>query len=124
MGNKTSPELRKVSTIESPFVPTTLELLASPAWRAQSINSRRPIDFLTIEPLKQAGQDTGDLRATYAQLEECGTGRRFIHDTITEAEALGLVRAVRGGRRGFTETALTRFRLTFVPDKTTSQHGV
>ena len=97
-----------------PWIWHTVELLASPAWRAQSINCRRLIDFLEIEHLNHAGLENGSLLAPYSQLELFGIGRRFIFSAIGESERLGLVRVERGGRRGVVLTEVNRFRLTYM----------
>ena len=91
------------------------DLLASPAWGAQSIYCRRLVDFLLIEYLNHAGTENGNLRATYDQLEKSGISRRRILSTILEAERLGLVKVEHGGRWAGTNQPST-FTLTFYPD--------
>lgn len=92
----------------------TVELLASPAWRTQSINCRRLINFLEVEHLNHGGNENGSLLAPYGQLVGFGVGRRLIHGSIAEAEQRGLVRVDRGGRRGVVMTEVNRFRLTYM----------
>lgn len=91
------------------------DLLASPAWRAQSIHCRRLVDFLLIEYLNHAGTENGNLKATYRQLRESGISGRFIPGAIREAEELGLVRCEHGGRWTMTNQP-NIFSLTFYPD--------
>jgi hypothetical protein len=96
-----------------PFVQLTRELLASPAWRAMSINCRRLIDFLLIEHMNHAGQENGHLLATYDQLVAYGLTRSEILSAIVEAEHLGLIRAEHGGRwAGKNDASI--FELTFL----------
>ena len=77
---------------EPPFLWYTTDLMKSPAWRAMSINTRKLIDFLTIEHFGHAGQENGSLKATYDQLVAFGLTREHIAEAIDEAEALGLAR--------------------------------
>jgi hypothetical protein len=100
-----------------PWTWLTSELLSSCAWRSQSINCRRLIEFLLIEHMAHAGTENGRLLATYDQLVAWGIGRRFVHQAIAQAEQLRLLEVTRGGRKKFAETHLTRFRLTFLPDR-------
>jgi len=67
------------------------------------------------EHMNHAGKENGRLLATYDQLVEFGIGRRMIHSTISEAEALGLITVERGGRRGYAASDLNKFTLTFLP---------
>ncbi len=91
----------------------TAELLASPAWRAQSIHCRKLIDFLELEHCHHSGQENGRLKATYNQLVGYGLSRKRIRGAIEEAEHLGLlVVTTPGGRRGLTNQA-SRYRLTY-----------
>jgi hypothetical protein len=79
-----------------------------------SINCKRLIDCLIEEHLSKGGRENGSLIATYDQLVAAGIARRLIHRTISEAEALGLTRVERGGRKGFVNH-LSTFTLTFLP---------
>lgn len=94
----------------------TTELLCSPAWKAMSINTRRLIDFLEVEHRNHAGRENGNLMATYDQLVDFGLSRRIINAAVDEAEFLGLIRIVRGGRWADTNRPST-YRLTFYADK-------
>ncbi len=95
-----------------PWVWHTDELMGSPAWEARSLHCRRLIDFLEREHMHNAGVENGNLTATYDQLVEHGSGRRFILKAIREAEFLGLVRCEHGGRWAETNQP-SRFTLTY-----------
>lgn len=99
-----------------PWVWQTTELLASNAWRALSTNTRRFLDFLMIEHRNHAGQENGNLMATYDQLDAAGLTRGCIAAAVDEAEFLGLVRAQRGGKLADSNQPST-YRLTFYADK-------
>ncbi len=101
---------------DEPWIWQTTEMLCSDAWKAMSINTRRLIDFLEIEHRNHAGRENGSLMATYDQLSEFGLSRRTICAAIDEAEFLGLVKTVRGGRWADTNRP-SFFRLTFYADK-------
>lgn len=91
----------------------TMGLLASPAWRGQSINCRRLIDFLELEHLSHGGNENGSLVAPYSQLVQAGISRRLIKGVIAEAEARGLISCEKGARRGLAMSDLSRYRLTY-----------
>lgn len=101
---------------DKPWTWVTRELLCSPAWRAQSTNCRRLMDFLMVEHINHAGTENGKLMATHLQLEAYGLTRNCIADAILEARFLGLVRFDRGGRWGLTKLP-SIFRLTFYTDR-------
>jgi hypothetical protein len=96
-----------------PFVWHQVELLRSPPWRSRSINCVRLIEFLLVEQMAHAGLENGNLLATFDQLVAWGIGRRLVTDTVDEAEALGLIEARRGGRKGLVANHLSTYRLTF-----------
>ena len=85
----------------------TRALRASDAWRSQSINARRFVDFLLLEHMAHGGKHNGNLKAPRRQLEAFGVGARHLTDTIRETEELGLVDCHRGGMRVATAYALT-----------------
>jgi len=91
-----------------------LDLLASPAWRGQSINCRRLVEFLLIEHMNHAGRENGRLQATYGQLVEWGITRRLIRPAIDEAEQRGLVEIEQGARVNVSDSHLAAYRLTFL----------
>jgi hypothetical protein len=77
-----------------------------------SHETRKLIDFLVIEQMNHAGEENGNLKATYDQLEAYGIRRSKIRDAIEEAEAVGLLRCERGGRYAGSNQPST-YRLTF-----------
>jgi hypothetical protein len=105
---------------DEPWVWHPASLIASPAWRAQSINCRRLIDFLEIEHMHHGGMDNGRLLAPFNQLQASGIGRRLIAPAVREAERLGLVRVERGGKKGRQVTAVSRYTLTSLWSRTKS----
>jgi hypothetical protein len=96
-----------------PWVWQSQSLLCSLAWRGQSINCRRLIDFLMREHMAHAGQENGQLVAPYRQLEAWGIGHRLIAPAILEAEQRGLIVVEHGALRGRAMRAENRYRLTF-----------
>jgi len=125
MGKKFHHDLSKVSKVPegASFVQLTNHLIYSPAWKAQSINCRKLIDFLLLEHMAHAGLENGNLIATYDQLVESGiSSRDYVNKAITEAEKLELILVERGGRRGFTNH-LNIFTLTFLPIKCLQSDG-
>ncbi len=99
-----------------PWVWLTVELLASPAWKALSINGRRLVEFLMVEHRNQGGRENGNLHAPYDQLVSWGLTRCCIHEAIKEAEFLGLLHVEQGGRWAATNVPST-YRLTFYADR-------
>ena len=89
------------------FIKLFRELVASPAWQAQSIHCRRLIDFLMVEHLRRGGAANGRLKAPRRQLWAFGIGHHFVSSAIEEAEQLGLIDTVRGSRRIASTYALT-----------------
>lgn len=105
--------MKQAKKMTQPFVMHPLDLIESPAWRALSPDGAKLIDRLELEHLRNAGQDNGRLRVSYAQfLADCGRWRREKHavaDAIAECEALGLLEVRR--QLG----AANRYRLTYLP---------
>ena len=64
----------------------------------------------------EARWENGNLKATYDQLKEWGLTRSQIRPAIEEADFLGLVRFVRGGRWAGSNQPST-YRLTFWADR-------
>ena len=81
-----------------------------------SKNTHQLIDFLMLEHSNHGGRENGNLKATHNQLASYGLTPCNICDAVDEAEALGLVRAVRGGRRNLSNQP-SIFRLTWIGDK-------
>lgn len=95
----------------------TIELRASPAWKARSVQCARLLDFLEMEHMRHGGAENGFLNATYSQLTAAGIPRKFVSAAIAEAEALGLLDAHKGIRWSRTQSQMTSFRLTYLPAK-------
>jgi hypothetical protein len=91
------------------FVKLKRDLLRSDAWRSQSINTRRFIDFLCLEHLSKGGAENGALLAPYDQLETIGIPSRLVSSAIRGAEELGLVECTRQGLK-----VVTLYRLTWI----------
>lgn len=94
----------------------TRSMIESEAFRKMGINTRRLIDFLLIEHLAHGGTENGNLKAPYNQLQEFGMTRRLIRGSIKEAELLGFIDVVRGGRI-LSEDKCSTYRLTWLPTK-------
>ncbi len=99
-----------------PFIWHTRGLLTSDAWRAQSVNCMRLLSALEVEHMNHAGTENGTLKATYDQLEAYGLTRSEIRPATEEAELLGLLRCVRGGRWVGTNKP-SAYRLTYLADR-------
>lgn len=65
--------------------------------------------------MRHAGQENGNLIATYCQLIAYGIQRGRVSKAINEAEALGLIKVERGIYRGLSRNNANRFTLTFLP---------
>lgn len=117
---------------EKPFVGISRALLCSPAWRAQSVNCRRLIDFLLVEHMNHSGKVNGRLKAPYDPsrdpetldrpcLRDVGIKGRHAAAAIQEAEFLGLIRVERGGRWNDSNQP-SLYRLTFL--HTVNEHQI
>ena len=91
----------------------TTELQISPAWRQRSVNTVRLVDFLQIEHRNHAGQENGNLKATYDQLVDYGLTRSEIKAAILEAGFLGLMKVTYEGGRYAGNNQPSTYRLTF-----------
>lgn len=116
MGKLIHHDYTKIRDVEDgePFIMHSRELLASDAWRTQSIHGRKLLNFLEIEHMNHAGTENGNLHATYKQLEAFGINSRFIPKAIKETEARGLITVERGARKSLNESFPNKFRLTYV----------
>lgn len=116
MGKRSDCSIEKVRQIPDgePFVIHSREFLGSDAMRDLGINERRLLDFLEIEHMNHAGQENGNLIATYKQLEAFGINRRYIPKAIERLERRGLIRVDRGARKSLNESFPNRFALTYL----------
>jgi hypothetical protein len=98
------------------FVPRTIVMLRSPAFRALSLSGHRILARIEIELANHGGRDNGKLPVTFADFEEYGIWRHAIGPGIRVACALGLVELTRPGRSGGGEYRKPNlFRLTYLP---------
>ncbi len=99
-GKLTGKRLKKLlgPPDDQPWCWLPRELIASPAWRARRINTVRLIDALLADHMSHAGQENGNLMATYDQLVAAGAARRLIWNAIAEGVFFGLIRVKPGGR--------------------------
>ena len=81
-----------------------------------SMNTRKLIDYLLMEHSNHAGRENGNLIATHSQLAEYGLTPCNLAGAVVEAEFLGLIKVVRGGRRNLTNQP-SKFRLTWIGDR-------
>lgn len=102
---------RATKTKTGPFVMHRRDLLESCAWRVLTIQARRLLDRIELEHLRRGGKHNGNLKVSYNAFRDHGVGRRgSIVWAISQAEALGLIEVVHGGRG-----AANAYRLTYLP---------
>src|ERR1700733_6210567 len=95
-------------------IPIPRDLLASPAWTAMSHQCRKFVDTLMMEWADHGGDQNGNLKGPYDQLEARGLRRQTLLDVIVEARALGIVHPVRGQRSYGSRRAPSVYRLTWL----------
>lgn len=106
---------RRNNQIDGQFSARTIEMLASPAWRALSLSAHRVFDRICIELAHHGGNDNGRLPVTYDQFMEYGIDRQAIAPAIRELEALGFVEITQRGKPSAGEFRWPNyFRLTCV----------
>ena len=103
--------------ISGQFIPLTIEMLRSPAFRVLSLTAHRILFRLGIELADHGGRDNGDLPVTFTDFEQFGVGdRHMIGPAIREIIALGFVELTKPGRSGNGAHRMpNRFRLTYLP---------
>jgi hypothetical protein len=101
----------------APWIWQTADILASPAWRAMSINARRALDRIMLEHMAHAGTENGNLLVTHRQFIEAGVSRDYVADAIDELEHLRLIRVTVRGRGGIGSHHANRFLLTWMPER-------
>jgi hypothetical protein len=89
------------------------ELIMSEAWRALGINARRIVDRVLIEHIGQGGMANGELCVAYGDFEQHGASPNHIAAGIAEAEAAGVLVALRRGKHAG-RNAPTFYRLTWM----------
>ena len=75
------------------------------------------------EHMSHAGQENGNLQATYNQLADWGLTRSEISTAIEEAQFFGLVRRTHRGGIYQDQKMASTYRLTFLPCADTSHTG-
>jgi hypothetical protein len=105
---------RRKPSIAGAFIPHTLEMRQSPAWRALPDVDRRVLDRLEVEHMQHGGKENGRLICTYDQLAKAGIRRASLALAIRQLIALGFVRITeRGGRAIADVRQPARYRLTY-----------
>ncbi len=117
MSKHSDTRLSKVARSDEEFIKHERSLLESPAWWARSPHLARLLDLLELEHLHNGGKENGRLRLTYGQIAAVGVPRKFIASIIAEGEALGLIVATRGPRESRTKSAMTEYRITYLPTR-------
>jgi hypothetical protein len=95
-------------------VPIPRDLLGSPAWMAMSHQCRKLVDALMMEWANHGGEENGNLKAPYDQLQARGLRREKTLDAILEAKALGIIHPVRGQRSYGSRSSPSVYRLTWL----------
>jgi hypothetical protein len=115
---KNSPEGKTVrrNKIATQFAWQSIDMLASPSYRALSLSGHRIWARIQIEHAKHGGQENGKLPVTYRDFEEFGVCMDAIGPGIREVEALGFIRVTEEGRAGNGEWRKpNKFALTHLP---------
>jgi len=95
-------------------IPIPHDLLASPAWLLMSHQCRKLVDALMMEWTNHGGEENGNLKVPYDQLQVRGLRRQTVLDAILEAGALGLIQAARGQPSYGSRRAPSVYRLTWL----------
>jgi hypothetical protein len=105
---------KRRNAISDQFVPHTLSMLESPAFRVLSRAARMVLDRIEIEHMHHGGVENGNLPVTYDNFVEYGVHRHAISPAIRELEALGFIEITHRGRAGNREfRSPSRYRLTY-----------
>jgi hypothetical protein len=106
---------KKISRIDTQFVPRTVDMIRSPAFSALSLSAHRVIARLEIEHCDHGGCENGKLPVTYDDFERFGINRHAIGPAIRECVALGFVEVTEKGRAGNAEwRKASLYRLTYL----------
>ena len=95
-------------------IPLPRDLLGSPAWMVMSHQCRKLVDALMMEWTHHGGEENGNLKVPYDQLEARGMRRQTALDAIVEAKALGIIHPVRGQRSYGSRRLPSVYRLTWL----------
>jgi hypothetical protein len=125
MGSKAYLNYKKAKDVPKgvAWVPHSVALLRSEAWRNKSTNCGKLLEFLEVDYMQHAGKTNGSLIATYDQLAKWGIPRRYVHKAILEAEALGLIQVEHGGRKFFDCSYVSKFTLTYLRVRVADKGG-
>ena len=105
----------RINSIGGQFVPRTVEMLESPAYRALSLSGHRVLSRIEVEHAHHGGKDNGKLPVTYDDFEQYGIDRHAIAPAIREVVALKFVEITSPGRAGNAEFRRPNyFRLTYL----------
>lgn len=106
---------RRRPQILEQFIPRTVDLIRSDAFRSLSLSAHRILARIEIEHADHGGKENGKLKVTFADFEEYGIERKSIAPAIRECEALGFVEVVERGRAGNSEfRKASVYRLTYI----------
>ena len=98
------------------FIPTPVEMLASPAHRVLSLSARRVLARVEVEHAGHGGFENGSLPVTFNNFEAFGIDRHSIAPAIAECVALGFLKITERGRSGNGDfRRANRFRITYLP---------
>lgn len=98
----------------------TRPVMASPAWRALSLNGRKLIDRVLVEHMAHGGAENGNLAVTYENLVDWGIRRNSIAATIAEVVCLHLLEMEPGRASHIAGKGHpNRFRIAWLP----TMHG-
>jgi hypothetical protein len=95
-------------------IPIPRDVLGSPAWMAMSHQARKLVDSLMMEWASHGGEENGNLKVPYDQLQARGLRRETVLDAIVEAKALGIIHPVRGQRSYGSRRLPSVYRLTWL----------
>ncbi len=103
---------------DDPWIWQPRSLLTSWPWRAMSVNARKALDRIMLEHMEHACFENGALVVTHENFIDYGVTSKHVAAAIEELEFLGLAkRTIKGGRRNGSNVA-SRFRLTWIGDRT------
>jgi hypothetical protein len=106
---------RRKKGLGETFIAHRRSLLESCSWRALTLECRQLLTRIEIEHLRHGGKENGKLVVPYTDFLDYGVGHRsYIARAIRDAEALGLLRIVRG-RAGNGRPVPNQYRLTYLP---------
>ena len=107
---------KRRTQIGEEFIPYTLEMIVSPAYRALSLQGRKVLRRLEIEHCSHGGAENGRLPCTYNDFVKYGCWREGISAALNEVVALGFVRIMSIGKRPFGDIPgrPSTYRLTYL----------